>query len=160
MHLDGEWPILSIGSKLPPPMVSSTAVIKNSVVSPGCVVKGRVENSVLSPGVWVEEEAIVRNSVIMAKTFIGYHTVVDNCIVDKEVSIGKLCFIGFDFGDPSWKSNITVLGKGVTVPAYTAIGCGCNVHPYVGKDDICDRVIPSGSIIEPQKSRSKIAGYA
>jgi glucose-1-phosphate adenylyltransferase len=157
LHLDREWPILSVDSKLPPPSISGNAVIKNSVISPGCVIKGKVENSVLSPGVWIEEEAVISNSVIMAKTFVGYHTMVDNCIVDEEVNIGKLCFIGFDFGDPSWKSDLTVLGKGATVPSYTAIGRGCTILPYVGTDELSERVISSGSIIEPRKDRVKIS---
>jgi NDP-sugar pyrophosphorylase family protein len=46
----------------------------------------------------------VRNSVIMANTFIGRSSVVDNCILDEEITTGDSCRIG-------GSNNIIVLGK-------------------------------------------------
>ena len=42
-----------------------------SLLSNGCIIAGRVENSVLSPGVIVEAGAEVRNSILMNDTVIG-----------------------------------------------------------------------------------------
>jgi glucose-1-phosphate adenylyltransferase len=52
-------------------------MVVDSLVSPGCVIKGYVENSILPPGVLVDERAEVWNSVLMSKAFIGYYSVVD-----------------------------------------------------------------------------------
>jgi glucose-1-phosphate adenylyltransferase len=120
-NLDGTQPVLTQRLNLPPSNISREAKVVNSLVSPGCVIKGYVENSVLSPGVWVDAQAEVRNSVLMPNTFIGYHSVVDTCIIDEGVNIGKLCYIGFGKSPLSGDRDITVLGKGVTVPSNTVI---------------------------------------
>ena len=48
-----------------------SSLVKNSLVSDGCVVEGTVENSILFRGVKVGKGAVVRNSVIMQDTVIG-----------------------------------------------------------------------------------------
>ena len=45
--------------------------IVNSMVSNGCVVRGMVDNSVLSPGVYVSPGAVVKDSVVMNDAWIG-----------------------------------------------------------------------------------------
>jgi len=66
----------------------------NSIASNGCVISGKVVNSVLSPGVIVEKGAVVRDSVIMNDTIIKSGTVVDCCVLDKEIEIGEDARIG------------------------------------------------------------------
>jgi len=131
-NLDGTQPVLTQRPNLPPPNISQQAKVVNSLVSPGCVIKGYVENSILSPGVWVDAQAEVWNSVLMPNTFIGYHSVVDTCVIDEGVNIGKLCYIGFGKSLLSGDCDITVLGKGVTVPSHTVIGRDSKVlsHTY------------------------------
>ncbi len=128
-NLNGTQPVLTQRLNLPPPCISDQAMVVNSLVSPGCVIKGYVENSILSPGVWVDEYAEVWNSVLMPNAFIGYHSVVDTCIIDEGVNIGKLCYIGFGRPPLSGDCNITMLGKGVNVPSHTVIGCNSRVLP-------------------------------
>jgi glucose-1-phosphate adenylyltransferase len=118
---------------LPLPSISHQGTVINSLLSPGCVIKGRVENSILSPGVCVHKQAEVHNSVLMPNVSVGYHSIVDTCIIDEEVNIGKLCYIGFGKSPLSGDSDITVLGKGVTVPSHTVIGRNCTVFPNVDK---------------------------
>ena len=128
-NLDGTQPVLTQRLNLPPSNISREAKVVNSLVSPGCVIKGYVENSILSPGVWVDAQAEVWNSVLMPNTFIGYHSVVDTCIIDEGVNIGKLCYIGFGKSPLSGDRDITVLEKGVTVPSHTVIGRDSRVLP-------------------------------
>jgi len=128
-NLDGAHPVLTQDLNLPPPNISQQATVVNSLIGPGCVIKGYVENSILSPGVWVDEQAEVWNSVLMPNTFIGYHSVVDTCIIDEGVNIGKQCYIGFGKSPLSGDRDITVLEKGVTVPSHTVIGRDSRVLP-------------------------------
>ncbi len=72
---------------LPPPKIGSSAVIKNSIISDGCIVNGHVENSVLFRGVIVKAGAVVENAVVMQDTVIEEGAVVKNAILDKEVLI-------------------------------------------------------------------------
>jgi glucose-1-phosphate adenylyltransferase len=53
-----------------------------------CTIRGRVENSVLFPGVAVGEGAVVKDSIIMQRSVVGRGAVVENTIADKYVTIG------------------------------------------------------------------------
>ena len=124
--LDGNWPILTCENKESAKNFKTNNV-KNSIISPGCVVKGKVENSILSPGVWVDEQATVRNSILLPGVFVDFHSVVDSSIIDEEVNIGKCCYIGFG---SNHTGEYTLIGKGAAISPYTAIARGCKIMPY------------------------------
>jgi glucose-1-phosphate adenylyltransferase len=142
----GNQPMFSV-SKDHPVSQSQPGTVYNSIVSPGCVIKGRVENSVLSPGVWVDEQAVVRNSLLMENATVGFHSVVENTIADEDVHIGEYCYIGFGVTAYEADKRITVLGKQARVPPHTAVRCGCTVMPGIGREDFEATVISSGSNI-------------
>jgi len=48
----------------PPAKIGRNARIFRSLLELGCIINGQVEHSVLSPGVYVEEGAVVRDSII------------------------------------------------------------------------------------------------
>jgi glucose-1-phosphate adenylyltransferase len=147
--LDGKWPVLIERNHLSPARKTQRGIVENSLVSPGCTIKGRVENSILLPGVWVDEEAEVRNSIVLANSFIGYHSVVDHCILDEGVNVGKLCYLGFGGTVTPEIWRVTVVGEGVTVPPHTAICHNCKILPHVGPGDFSGKVVPSNSVISP-----------
>ena len=70
-----------------PSKYGENAVVKNSLISDGCVIEGVVENSILFRGVKVGKGAVVRNSIIMQDNFIGANTSLDCVITDKNVVI-------------------------------------------------------------------------
>ena len=151
--LDGSWPILTGRNRPKSSEELQIGHVVNSIISPDCIVKGRVENSILSPGVFVDGEAVVRDSILMSSVSVGYHSVVDQCILDERVNIGKFCYIGFGGSLLPRKEDITILGKGAIVPPYTAIGHGCKVLPNVGINDFTTSVLPSGGMVL-KRSRS------
>ena len=153
--LDSSWPVLSDYSALPI-RESKEGKVANSLISPGCVIKGRVENSVLSPGVHVEEQAVVRDSVVMANTFVGYHSVLDSCIIDEGVNIGEFCYIGFGSSLLPGDCDITVIGKDVAVPGHTAIGRKCKVLPKAGPGDFTGSLVPSGTIVRAGAKKDSV----
>ncbi len=63
------------------------AVVKNSLISDGCIIEGVVENSILFRGVKVGKGAVIRNSIIMQDNYIGENTSLDCVITDKNVVI-------------------------------------------------------------------------
>jgi glucose-1-phosphate adenylyltransferase len=145
--LGGAQSVLTRRLDLPPPRISDRAVVVNSLVSLGCVVKGYVKDSILSPGVLVDERAEVWNSLLMSNAFIGYHSVVDTCVIDEEVNIGETCYIGFGRPLLARDDDITVLGKGVSVPSNTVIERNHTVLPYVNASSFRDDLVASGSIL-------------
>ena len=63
--------------------------VVNTLLSPGVLCEGDVDNSVLSPWVQVHKGATVQNSVLMAGVVVEGGARVNNAIVDKGVHIGR-----------------------------------------------------------------------
>lgn len=119
---DPAWKVFSRNPNQPPHFVGANAVTKTSIVSEGCHIYGRVENSVLFPEVKVMEGAFVRDSIIMQNTVIGPGCVVEKAIIDEDVTVGEGCHIG-------GAKKLTVIGQRVRVsPGYT-IAEGESIEP-------------------------------
>jgi glucose-1-phosphate adenylyltransferase len=119
LALDKSWPVVSAGTNDFPARVFNSGNISRSLLSPGCIIKGKVINSLLAPGVVVDNNAVVRNSVIMANTFVGRNTVIDRCILDEEVTTGESCRIGK--ASSYIYDDIIVLDKRSVVRSYCSI---------------------------------------
>ena len=94
--------------------------ISREIITEGCEIYGRVENSVLSNGVTVEEGAVVKDSVIMEGTVIKSGAVVNYTVMDGNTVVGNNCVIG---GDKE-NGEITLVGGGLVIPAGTAVAPG------------------------------------
>jgi glucose-1-phosphate adenylyltransferase len=138
----------------PPIRILSGADVKNSSLAPGCVIRGRVEGSVLSPGVIVEEGAQVVRSVIMHDTVISRGAVVNQTVCDKKAVIGEGARIGE--GDKATvnrrypghlSSGLTLIGKWVDVPAGAIVGTNCIISPAVKANDWPSMTIPDGGVV-------------
>jgi len=64
-----------------------TSHVNGSLVSQGCVIDGKVENSILSKGVKICKGAVIKNCIIMQDTVIGENAKLSNVIVDKDVVV-------------------------------------------------------------------------
>jgi glucose-1-phosphate adenylyltransferase len=67
---------------LPPAKYNVGSDISNSLISSGCIINGRVENSVLFKKVFVGKNCVIKNSIILNDAYIGDNTHVENCIVE------------------------------------------------------------------------------
>jgi glucose-1-phosphate adenylyltransferase len=146
--LDSNWPILTETSDLTVHIAGGEhGRIVNSLIGPGCTIKGYVENSVISPGVYVEEKAEIWNSVVLANGHIGYHSVIDKCIVDEGVNVGKNCFIGLGASLIPGDWEVTVIGKEAAIPPHISVGRNCKICPGVNETDFTTAAVPSGTTI-------------
>ncbi len=66
---------------------SASSAVKNSIIADGCIIKGRVENSILFRGVKVAEDAVVKNSILFQDTEVDDGTFLNCVITDKNVHI-------------------------------------------------------------------------
>ncbi|MDQ0195197.1 glucose-1-phosphate adenylyltransferase subunit GlgD [Paenibacillus wynnii] len=66
-----------------------SADVSNSLIANGCIIAGKVENSVIFRGVQVRKGARITNSVIMQKCVIDENAVIENVIMDKDVHLSK-----------------------------------------------------------------------
>jgi glucose-1-phosphate adenylyltransferase len=82
-----DWKIYSNNSTLPPQYIGSGVKVENSMISDGCVILGDVFNSVLFPGVHVDKNSRITDSVILPNV-----TIESNVIIDRAI-IGNNCII-------------------------------------------------------------------
>ena len=70
-----------------PTKYGSDPIVKNSLIADGCIIEGKVENSIIFRGVKVCKGAVIRNSIIMQDTVIGENALLNCIIADKSVSV-------------------------------------------------------------------------
>ena len=152
---DPSWVIHTRSEERPPASLCGKSQITNSLLSHGCIIKGEVENSVLSPGVIVEEGAVVRNSILLFDTVIGAGSVIDHTIMDKEVVVGKNCRIGYgDDMTPNkleptrLDAGITLIGKRTHLPDNLTVGHNCKIGADLRPEDFSTDALASGETIE------------
>lgn len=80
-------PILTKVRNSPPTKYTADAKVSNSLIADGCVIEGKVENSILFRGVKVGKGTIVRNSILMQDTYVGEDAALNCVISDKNVII-------------------------------------------------------------------------
>jgi glucose-1-phosphate adenylyltransferase len=97
-NLYGErWPIRTYQRPLPPSKHIIGGKAPESIVSDGCIISGgTVWNSILSPGVIVERDAVVEQSIIFDDVIIEPRAVIRRAIIDKETRIQSRASIGLD----------------------------------------------------------------
>ncbi len=121
----------------PPPWLHAGAEVRNSLLSPGCVIQGIVRGSVLSPGVRVERGAIVEGSIVFHRSVIEEGAVVERAILDKDVRVGRgarvggPAMVGAEISlDSPTSSGICVAGKGASISPGCAVAPGAVVEPH------------------------------
>ncbi len=118
---DKNWRIFSRTSALPPQYLGEGSEVINSIVTEGCEIYGKVENSVLFAGVTVEAGATVKDSVIMSGSVIKSGATVNRSILDENVTVESGAYVGAK----STKSDkISVLGEGALVKEGARIDAG------------------------------------
>jgi glucose-1-phosphate adenylyltransferase len=88
------WPIYTHPGQLPPARFCAGGIASESIVGPGCVIRGQVTRSVLSPGVVVADGAVVQGSVLHDNVTVGRGAVVRGAVLDKNVEVPAGATIG------------------------------------------------------------------
>ena len=87
----------------------------------------------------------------MADSVIGERAVVNNSIVDEEAKVGKFCYIGLETSRTPTDRDVTVVGKTVAVPSYTAVCRGCRLPPDIGPEDLAQHILrPNAAVAVSQ----------
>ena len=124
------WPVLSRIPQRVPARVLDGGIVVDSLLSPGARVAGRVERSVLGPGVVVEAGALVADSVIFADSVVHagaevHWTVLDTrCVVEQDARVGVAGAEALD--DPD---AVTMVGCDSTVGRGVALETGARLEP-------------------------------
>ncbi|KAB1977666.1 MULTISPECIES: glucose-1-phosphate adenylyltransferase [Streptomyces] len=105
------WPVYTSSGQLSPARFNAGGIASESIISAGCLIRGQVTRSVLSPGVVVDPGAVVQGSVLHDNVKVGRGAVVRGAVLDKNVEVPPGATIGVN---PERDSELyTVSGGGV-----------------------------------------------
>ncbi|MGN0342365.1 MAG: glucose-1-phosphate adenylyltransferase subunit GlgD [Roseburia sp.] len=82
----------------PPAKYNPGSDVKNSLISSGCIINSKVENSVLFKNVFVGNNCVIKNSVILNDVYIGDNTHIENCIVESRGTLKANTYYSGDDG--------------------------------------------------------------
>jgi len=105
---DTRMHILSNLNEHAPSFIGPEGQVEHSMVCNGCQILGRVENSILSPGVSVGAGAVVRDSILLPDSTVGDGAVVERTILNERSSIAPGAVVGT-------ADKITVVGDSSTM---------------------------------------------
>ena len=108
-----------------PLQVGKEGVMDNSMAYNGCIVEGKVRNSILFPGVRVAKGAEVNNSILFFNNTVQEGGKLERVISDVNTVFGSKVRIGTSEG------RVTVIGWNNQVPEGMVIGGGCAVAPEI-----------------------------
>lgn len=114
------WPVFSGQLPLPPAkLVQGPSWAPGSAVSSllcqGTIVSGgHVERSILSPGVYVDDHAVVSDSILLSEAIIGPGAILRRAIIDKNVRIPSGIHVGVNHDDDRAR-GFTISDSGVVV---------------------------------------------
>ncbi len=101
---DTDMPVFSNANICPPQYIGKRAKVKNSLISNGSVVLGTVENSIISSDVYIDEGAVVEDSILLPGAKVEKNAVVTRSIVGENAVVTE----GSVMGD--WDDEITLIG--------------------------------------------------
>lgn len=124
---DPKFRIFSNEDILPPHFVSSTAEIKNSLICNGCMVHGKVSNSILAPGVYVGEGVEITDSILLPYVKVHDESFIHRTIVGENAEIMSHCRIGAEGQVAPDQEGITVIEDYHLISEGTVIDAGKNI---------------------------------
>ena len=104
-----DWPIYTTTHNTPPALYGNHAIVSNSFIANGCIIKGKVKNSIISRDVVIEEGASVEDSIIFTNSIVGANIKVKNVVADKHSQLVEMKRIGND------KDEILFISRGERV---------------------------------------------
>ena len=146
---DRRWPVYTRSEERPPARFGTQARVSNSVVANGCRVFGRVERSILFPGVLVGEGAMVQDSILFSGTQVHRGSLVTRAILDKRVVVADEARIGCDTalacqlaptrsGEArvDTREGLTVVGKHTRIPAHFECTRPIMIDSYTAEEQV------------------------
>ena len=114
----------------PPSTIAKGSAVRNSFIAEGCVIKGRVENSVISTGCYIEEGAVVTDTVVMPNSVVRRGATVEYAIIGERCTVGENAHVGAPKTDsPEW--GVAVVGANLTVGENATVSASAMVEQDV-----------------------------
>jgi glucose-1-phosphate adenylyltransferase len=150
---DPYWKIYTPNPVYPPHFIGDNGKVEKSIVAEGCMIYGTVRRSVIFPGVTINENTVIEDSIIMSEALIGSNVEIYNTIIGETSVIGNnvKCGVGefaeSTFNPKVYYTNTTVIGSNTVVPNNTVIGKNVVIDNYITPHDYETNNIPSGGYV-------------
>ncbi len=147
------WRIYTKSDILPPQYIADRSKVVKSIVGEGTEIFGTVENSVIGSGVYIGEDAVVRNSIIMNGAVIEKGVVMDKAILAEGVRIGEGTELGVgeeapnEFAPHIYSFGLVTIGENSVIPAGVKVGKNTAIIGETTIDEYPDGLLKSGSSI-------------
>ncbi|NQN49402.1 glucose-1-phosphate adenylyltransferase [Streptococcus suis] len=105
---DRSWRIYSEDKGSPAQVIGATATVKSAYIDKGAIIDGYIEHSVISTDVQVNQDAVIKNSVLLPGAIIGEGVELDYVIVAENVKIAEGTKLSGE------ADNILLIDKNVT----------------------------------------------
>ena len=115
--------IYARNSALPSSYIDEHAKIRDAFVAEGCSVYGKVTHSVISTGCFIGRDAVIEDSVVMPGVVIEDGAIVRHAILGENSKVCKNAVVGGAFAEGE-KKQISVTSKGAVVEANTVLKPG------------------------------------
>jgi glucose-1-phosphate adenylyltransferase len=121
-NLYGErWPFRTYQREMPPSKLVLGGIAQESIISDGCIISGaHVWRSILSPGVVIERDSSVEESIIFDDVNIEPGVRIRKAIVDKKTIIRSGVRLGYDYEADKYR-GCTISDTGIIVTPRAAI---------------------------------------
>ena len=124
---DPRWTVLTRNEERPPARFGDRSKVANSLVAGGARVDGQLTNSVVFPGAWIEEGAVVEDAIVFHDGWVGKGAKVNCAILDKDAIVGEGALVGAPGAAEPGGPGLAVLGKESVVFAGETITAGSSV---------------------------------
>ncbi len=147
------WRIYTKSTEIPPQYIAPSGVVSRSIVGEGCEIYGEVYNSVISPGVIIEEGAVVSDSIIMNKSYIGRNSKLYKVIMAENSRVGSNCELGIgeekeNKSHPNIYCNgLVTLGEGTVIPDNVRVGKNTVIAGVTKSEDYPDNWLDGGECL-------------
>ena len=116
---DPSWPVFTSEKQAAPLKITGHeekdgllyGAALNSIIARGCIInKAHIENSVLSPNIFVDQYSVIKDSIVLDNVRIGKNCKIKRAIIDKGVKIPDGSEIGYNLKKDSYKGTVTESG--------------------------------------------------
>ncbi|PKM67940.1 MAG: glucose-1-phosphate adenylyltransferase [Firmicutes bacterium HGW-Firmicutes-2] len=150
---DHNWKIYTTNPVMPAHYIGPNGSVKKSIVAEGCMVYGTVRNSIIFPGVIIEEGAYIEDSIIMSNSVIGKNSKIYKSILAEKVVVGEGVEIGVGemvvntIKPDIYNTGINVIAESAYIPDHAILGKNVVIHKCVDASDYATLNIASGGTV-------------
>lgn len=147
------WKIYTKSDTMPPQYISPSAHVERCIIGEGCEIYGRVVNSIIAPGVIVEEGAEIIDSILMQNVHIGKNTKMTKSIVAEGTKVGENCQLGVgEYAESKYNKKVyafdlVTISEYSVIPDNVRIGKNTAISGDTVWEDYTDGALESGGYI-------------